>query len=79
VGDSWRDYSRFQLGDLWWLLWIGGVIPSQITQILLGDPASDVGRLAILVSISSFTYALFAGAGVTLVFLIRRIERSSRA
>ncbi len=78
VGDSWRDYSRFQLGDLWWLLWIGGVIPSQITQILLGDPASDAGRLAILVNISSFTYALFAGAGVTLVFLIRRIERSSR-
>jgi hypothetical protein len=79
VGDAWRDYSRFQLGDLWWLLWIGGVIPSQITQILLGDPGSDAGRLAILVSISSFTYALFAGAGVALVFLIRRVERSSRA
>jgi hypothetical protein len=78
VGDAWRDYPRFQLGDLWWLLWIAGAIPSQITQILLGDPASDAGRLAILVNISSFTYALFAGAGVTLVFLIRRIERSSR-
>jgi len=79
VGDAWREYSRFQLGDLWWLLWLGGVIPGQITQFLLGDPASDAGRLAILVNISSFTYALFAGAGVALLFLIRRIERSSRA
>lgn len=79
VGEEWRAYQRFQLGDLWWLLWLGGVIPSQITQILLGDPASDSGRLAILVTISAFTYALFAGAGVTLVLLIRRIERSSRA
>ena len=79
VGEEWREYPRFQLGDLWWLLWIGGVIPSQITQILLGDPASDAGRLAILVNISAFTYALFAGAGITLVLLIRRIERSSRA
>jgi hypothetical protein len=78
VGEDWREYPRFQLGDLWWLLWIGGVIPSQITQFLLGDPASDAGRLAILVNISAFTYALFAGAGVTLVFLIRRIGRSSR-
>jgi len=79
VGEEWREYPRFQLGDLWWLLWLGGVIPSQITQILLGDPASDAGRLAILVNISAFTYALFAGAGVALVFLLRRIERSSRA
>ena len=78
IGEEWREYPRSQLGDLWWLLWLGGVIPSQITQILLGDPASDAGRLAILVNISAFTYALFAGAGVSLVFLIRRIERSSR-
>jgi hypothetical protein len=79
VGEEWRGYQRFSVGDLWWLLWLGGVIPSQVTQILLGDPASDAGRLAILVNISSFTYALFAGAGIALVFLINRIERSSRA
>jgi hypothetical protein len=78
VGEAWRSYSRSQIGDLWWLLWLGGVVPSQLTQILLGDPASDAGRLAILVNISSFTYILFAGAGITLVLLTRRIERSSR-
>jgi hypothetical protein len=78
VAEAWRTYPRFQIGDLWWLLWIGGVVPSQITQILLGDPASDAGRLAVLVNISSFTYTLFAGAGITLVLLTRRIERTSR-
>jgi len=78
VGEEWRVYSRSQLSDLWWLLWVGGAIPSQVTQFAIGDPANEAGRLAILVTISSFTYALFAGAGIALVFLVRRIERSSR-
>jgi hypothetical protein len=79
VGEEWRENPRFQLGDLWWLLWIGGVIPGQITQVLLGDPERGAGRLAVLVVINAFTYIMFAGAGIALVFLIRRIERSSRA
>lgn len=78
VGEEWRALPRSQLSDLWWLLWIGGAIPSQVAQIVIGDPSNDAGRLAILVSISSFTYALFAGAGIALVFLVRRIERLSR-
>lgn len=78
IGEEWRTIERSQLGDLWWLLWIAGVIPSQLTQILLGDPANDSGRLAVLINISSLTYALFCGAGIALALLVRRIERSSR-
>ena len=48
-------------------------------RVLLGDPAGDAGRLAIMVNINSFTYAFFAGAGIALALLVRRIERSSRA
>lgn len=78
IGEEWRAYPRSQLGDLWWLLWIAGAIPSQLTQIIVGDPTGDAGRLTIMVNISSFTYALFAGAGIALALLVRRIERSSR-
>jgi len=78
VGEDWRALERSQLGDLWWLLWIAGVVPSQLTQILLGDPSNDSGRLAVLVNINSLTYALFCAAGIALVILVRRIERSSR-
>jgi hypothetical protein len=78
IGEEWRTYPRSQLGNAWWLLWIGGVIPSQLIQIVIGDPTGDAGRLAIMVNISSFTYALFAGAGIALALLVRRIERSSR-
>jgi hypothetical protein len=77
IGEQWRTYPRSQHGDLWWLLWIGGLIPSQVIQIMIGDPASDTGRLAIMVNISSFTFALFTGAGIALALLVRRIERSS--
>ena len=79
IGEQWRTYPRSWNGDLWWLLWIGGVIPSQFIQIMIGDPAGDAGRLAIMVNINSFTYAFFAGAGIALTLLVRRIERSSRA
>ncbi len=78
IDEQWQNYTRSQHGDLWWLLWIGGVIPSQVTQIMIGDPGSDAGQLAIMVNISSFTFALFAGAGIALALLVRRIERSSR-
>lgn len=79
IGEQWRTYPRSQHGDLWWLLWIGGLIPSQLIQIMIGNPAGDAGRLAIMVNISSFTFALFAGAGIALASLVRRIERSSHA
>jgi hypothetical protein len=79
IGEQWRAYPRSQHGDLWWLLWIGGVIPSQVIQIMFGDPAGDAGRLAIMVNISSFTFALFTGAGIALALLVRSIERSSRS
>ena len=78
VGEDWRAVERSQLGDLWWLLWVAGIVPSQLTQIVLGDPTSDAGRLAVLINISSLSYALFCGAGITLVLLVRRIERSSQ-
>ena len=78
IGEQWRTYPRSRIGDLWWLLWLGGVIPGQLIQILIGDPEGDAGRLAIMVNINSFTYAFFAGAGIALALLVRRIERSSR-
>lgn len=78
IGEEWRTRPRSQLGDLWWLLWIGGVIPSQLIQIVVGDPTGDAGRLAIMLNINSLTYALFAGAGIALAFLVRQIERFSR-
>ncbi|GMQ93582.1 MAG: hypothetical protein BMS9Abin12_1061 [Acidimicrobiia bacterium] len=79
VGEEWRRYSRSQLGDLWWLLWLGGVVPSQMVQLVIGNPAEDAGRLAIMVNITAFTYVMFAGAGIALALLVRRIESSSRA
>jgi len=79
VGEEWKRYPRSQLGDLWWLLWLGGVVPSQMIQLVIGNPSEDAGRLAIMANISAFTYAMFAGAGIALALLVRRIERSSRA
>lgn len=79
IGEEWRAFERSQLGDLWWLLWIGGVIPSQIVQLLIGDPAGDSGRLAMMVNVGAFSNVFFAGAGIALVVLVRRIEASSRA
>ncbi|MDK1025947.1 MAG: DUF4328 domain-containing protein [Actinomycetota bacterium] len=79
IGEEWRMRQRSQLGDLWWLLWIGGAIPSQLIQAVIGDPVGDAGRLAVVLNINSLTHALFAGAGISLAFLVRRIERFSRA
>lgn len=79
IGEEWRRVPRSQLGDLWWLLWIGGVIPSQLAQIVVGAPTGDAGQLAIVLSINAFTYALFAGAGVLLALHLWRIEQSSQS
>ena len=76
IGEEWRSYSHSQLGDLWWLLWIGGVIPSQAVQFMLGDPAADAGRLSVVLTVNSISHAMFAGAGVALAMLLLRIDRS---
>ena len=78
VGAAWKRQSRSGLGDLWWLLWVSGLVMLQATQIMLSDPLADDGALAVMASLSAVAHALVAGAGVAMMLVVRRIERASR-
>jgi hypothetical protein len=78
VGSAWKRQSRSGLGDLWWLLWVSGLVMLQATQIMLSDPLADDGALAVMASLSAVAYALLAGAGVAMMLVVRRIELASR-
>ncbi len=78
VGDRWRSLSQSRLSDAWWLLWLAGVLPSQIVQLSVGDPGRDAASLSRIVNASAFSYVMFVGAGVLLAMLVRRIEQLLR-
>jgi len=79
IGETWKTMSRSQLGDVWWLLWVAALIPLQIVQVLAADQIDDGGTIAMVATVTAISYALFAGAGVALAFVIRRIEQASRS
>ncbi|MGI9585132.1 MAG: DUF4328 domain-containing protein [Acidimicrobiia bacterium] len=77
IGNSWKQMTRTRLADLWWLLWVGGVLLSQMSAVVnLGG--EDEGTLATSVTVTSFSYVFFAAAGVALALVMRRIELFSR-
>jgi hypothetical protein len=74
---SWKVMTRTQLADVWWLLWIGGVLLSQVAAIVNLGTASE-GTFATGVTLTSLSYIFFAAAGIALALVIRRIEMFSR-
>jgi hypothetical protein len=77
IGFSWKQMTRTRLADVWWLLWVGGVLLSQMSAVVnLGG--EDEGTLATSVTMTSVSYVFFAAAGVALALVLRRIEMFSR-
>lgn len=80
VAERWRSRPRSTLGDLWWGLWLGGIVTNQASTVLSGglgviDGTGDLtdDQLATGLSLSALAFLLIAGAGIALLFVIRRI------
>lgn len=78
LGETWKSRSRSSLGDLWWLLWISGLVTLQVGQILSSDTEIDDAAMSVATSVSTVAYVLLASAGVAMIMVVRRIERDSR-
>lgn len=77
IGDAWRAQPRSTLGDLWWGLWIAGVVVGSVAWSTTGAvDATDEQRASSLM-LNSVGLLLMAGAGVAFVFVIRRIAVAS--
>ena len=78
IADSWRSETRTQLADLWWGLWVTGVVASQVAAILASSEDAPASALADGLTINSVGLLVMAGAGVAFVLVIRRIAVFSR-
>jgi hypothetical protein len=77
VEASWKAMTRTRLADVWWLLWIGGVLLSQVAAVVNLGTVSE-GTFATSVTLTSLSYIFFAAAGIALALVTRRIEMFSR-
>jgi hypothetical protein len=77
IGMEWKRYRRLPVGDLWWLLWVGGNVLATFGEFgrLIGD--QNDGRFAALLAVTSVGYVMMASAGAALFALIRSITRSA--
>jgi hypothetical protein len=77
VGGDWKMHRRFPVGDLWWLLWVGGNLVATFGEFgrILGT--QDDGRFAALLAVTSIGYVMMAAAGPALFVLIRTVTRSA--
>jgi hypothetical protein len=78
IGERWKAEPRSTIGDLWWLLWVSGLLMYQATELFLTDASIDVGNLAVASSLSGVAHFVLAAAGIVLVVVVRRIESASR-
>ena len=80
LADRWRSGLRSTLGDLWWGLWLGGIVTNQAATVLSGglgaiDGTGDLtdDQIATGLSLSGLALLLIAAAGIAFLFVIRRI------
>lgn len=79
IGERWKAEQRSGIGDLWWLLWVSGLLMYQSTELFLTDRSIDSGNIAVVSSLSGVAHFVLAAAGIALVVVVRRIEAASRA
>lgn len=78
IGERWKEGTRSSVGDLWWLTWVAGLFMYQGAEVFLADAAVEADVVAMATLASAAAHAVLAGAGVALVFVLRRIEAASR-
>jgi hypothetical protein len=77
IGDVWKTHRRFPIGDLWWLLWVGGNLVAVFGETARIFESGDDGRFSALLAVTSIGYVMMAAAGVALFVLIRTLTRSA--
>lgn len=77
IGDQWRRRRRFPVGDLWWLLWVGGNVIAVFGELGRAFGPEDDGRFMTLLAVTSAGYVMMAAAGVSLFMLIRSLTDSA--
>lgn len=77
IGESWSDQPRSTLGDLWWALWVAGVLVNQLSAVLSGDVDATDAEFATALSVNAIGLSLLAAAGIAFLFVLRRIAVDS--
>lgn len=77
VGSDWAEAERSPLGDLWWGLWVAGVVVNQVSSVMTAGPDITDDQLATAVMFNAIGLALIAAAGIVFLFVVRRIAIDS--
>ena len=78
IRDAWRDNTRTQIADLWWGLWVAGIVISQVSAFLGGGDGASDAEIATDITVTSVALLCVAAAGVALVLVTRRLATFSR-
>ena len=78
VEGGWRERTRTGLADVWWGLWVAGLLVSQVGYLISGEGLEEAEVAATSIQLGSASFAVFAAAGIVLSLVVRRTEVFSR-
>jgi hypothetical protein len=75
IGASWKQAQRSVVTDVWWLMWVGGIVVSWLGTVGGTAATDDNGRFTAFLTVSALSSLLIAGSGVALIVTLRSMAR----